>query len=215
MQDELKPKQDKPALNPVRSAVMLVCVAAFGLGRLWQVSLPALLLTLALAMVVLGLLYEIRSLRAQLASCPRDVLFALALGILAYVLLSIGRRAVPDLTPMSGLWLGRLAARASAVPVWLAGPAGALLLVPADELFWRGFAQRRLVARLGPLAGVAIATAAYALFWTAALDPLVGGAAALTGLVFGAMTVRARSLAPAVAGHALVWLLAVAVMPLY
>jgi uncharacterized protein len=215
MQDEAQPKQEKPALNPVRSAVMLVCVAAFGLGRLWQVSLPALLLTLAGAMAVLALLYEARSLRAQLVSCPRDVLFALALGILVYMLLSWGRRVVPDLTPMSGLWLGRLAARASSVPLWVAGAVGALVLVPAEELFWRGFAQRRLVARLGPLAGVSVATAACGVFWTAALDPLVGCAAALTGLVFGIMAVRARSLAPAVAGHALTWLLAVAVMPLY
>jgi hypothetical protein len=122
---------------------------------------------------------------------------------------------LPDVAPISGLWMGRLASRAHDVPAWLAGLGGAILLVPAEELFWRGFVQRRLAVRLGPAAGVAIATAAYALFWGAALDPLVGGAALLCGLVFGIMTWRSGSLVPAMAGHALLWILAVAALPLY
>ncbi|MDD5309874.1 MAG: CPBP family intramembrane metalloprotease [Deltaproteobacteria bacterium] len=215
MQDETAQTKEKPNLNAVRSAAMLACVAAFGLGRLWQVPLTTLILALAGAMVVLALLFELRLLRSLFAFSLRDVLFALAVGILVYVLLSWARRVLPDVMPISGLWLGRLASRASAVPVWLAGPAGAIVLVPAEELFWRGFVLRRLAVRLGPVAGVTIAAAAYAIFWTAALDPLVGGAAALCGLAFGVMTVRSKSLVPAMAGHALLWILAVSVMPLY
>jgi hypothetical protein len=88
MRDETEKRKERPDLNAVRSAVMLVCVAAFGLGRLWQVSLPALLLSLAGVMAVLALLFERRSLRPLLAWSSRDALLALALGLLVY---EIGR----------------------------------------------------------------------------------------------------------------------------
>ena len=69
----------------------------------------------------------------------------------------------------------------------------------AEELFFRGYAQRRLVARFGGAAGV-IATAG--LFALAHLDPQHSVFAFLFGLYVGAVALWSGSTWPAIAIHA-------------
>ncbi len=79
---------------------------------------------------------------------------------------------------------------------------GALLsLVPAlaEELFFRGWLQRRLVEALGPAAGIGLATLAFA----GMHGDLVQGVAVLpAGALLGYLAWRTGSLWPAVLGHA-------------
>ncbi len=77
----------------------------------------------------------------------------------------------------------------------------------AEEFFFRGFAQTRLVARWGPGLGVTIAAL---LFGLAHLDLFLAPCGVLLGLYFGWVRHRARSLWPAAAAHAVnnsAWLL--------
>jgi hypothetical protein len=69
----------------------------------------------------------------------------------------------------------------------------------AEELFFRGYLQTRLVERFGALAGVTVAAVLFAL---AHFDPQHSFFAFAFGLYVGGVAVATRSLWPAVAAHA-------------
>jgi membrane protease YdiL (CAAX protease family) len=95
------------------------------------------------------------------------------------------------------------------------GPALALglLVAPAEELFWRGVVQARLVPRLGDLGAIAVASAAPALLALGSGEPFLALATLPTYAAWGALAAWRRSLAPAVVSHALWSVLIAAVVP--
>lgn len=79
--------------------------------------------------------------------------------------------------------------------------AAMLCLVPAlaEELFFRGWMQRRLEGALGPLAAVTIGGLTFAVMHG---DPVQSTGVLPAGLLLGYLAWRTRSLWPAVLGHA-------------
>jgi hypothetical protein len=88
---------------------------------------------------------------------------------------------------MSGVMLALLLAVAG-----LAAPA-------AEELFFRGFMQTRLRARLHPWPAIGVTALAFGLMH---LDPVHGAFALAVGLYLGWLTELAGSIRPAIAAHA-------------
>lgn len=86
-----------------------------------------------------------------------------------------------------------------------------LLVAPAEELFWRGFVQERLVARLGRWRGVATATAIATAVSLATGEPFLALATAPTYAAWGALAAWRRSLFAPIVSHA-TWTLLVAVL---
>ncbi len=83
----------------------------------------------------------------------------------------------------------------------------------AEELFFRGFVQSRLVERWGRWAGVAVTALAFGVYH---LDALQGGFAVAVGLYLGWLTDRAGSVRPAAAAHVVnnsAWVLSTALLP--
>jgi membrane protease YdiL (CAAX protease family) len=93
--------------------------------------------------------------------------------------------------------------KAQASP-WLIAVLLLFIIGPAEEIFWRGFVQRRFVSRWGRWGGLLAATAAYTLvhIWAANLMLLL--AAMAGGLFWGYIYLRTDSLAPVIISHA-VW----------
>ncbi len=87
----------------------------------------------------------------------------------------------------------------------------ALLVAPAEELFWRGVVQQRLVARLGPWRGVALATALAVAASLATGEPFLALATAPSYAAWGALAAWRRSLAAPIVCHA-AWTLLIAVI---
>jgi uncharacterized protein len=85
---------------------------------------------------------------------------------------------------------------------------------PSEEIFWRGYLQRHLMARFGRWPGWAITTAIYAGVHTCSLNFMLVGAAAVAGAFWGAMYARLGSLAPVIISHALWSTVIFAVFPL-
>lgn len=83
----------------------------------------------------------------------------------------------------------------------------AMVIGPGEELFWRGFVQRRLADRLG-LRGVGLAVAAYGVAHVASGNPMLITAATTCGAFWGLMYWRFGSLRANVLSHVL-WDLAV------
>lgn len=87
-------------------------------------------------------------------------------------------------------------------------PVIALLLLlwigPAEEVFWRGFVQRRLGERLGRWRGYLLASLIYAGVHVWAFNAMLFVAALVCALFWGAMFLRTRSVWPGLISHA-VW----------
>ena len=80
-----------------------------------------------------------------------------------------------------------------------------LLLVtgPSEEIYWRGFLQKNLMARYGQFKGWAAATAVYALVHVWSLNFMLIGAAAVAGAFWGLCYWRWGRLAPVIISHSL------------
>ena len=91
---------------------------------------------------------------------------------------------------------------------------GLLLLLwigPAEEIFWRGFAQHRLQKKFGAWRGYLLTTAAYALVHIWAFNFMLFTAALVCGVFWGWMFMRFRSVWPGLISHA-VWDLTIFVL---
>lgn len=84
----------------------------------------------------------------------------------------------------------------------------ALLLLfvigPAEEIFWRGFVQRRLSSRYGRVTGFIIATTCYTLVHVWSFNPMLLMAAAVCGICWGLLyCLRPKMLPAIIVSHAL------------
>ena len=84
----------------------------------------------------------------------------------------------------------------------------AFVIGPGEELFWRGFLQRKWANRLGPGAGFAAATALYTAVHLGSGNPMLVLAAAVCGVFWGLLYRRTGSVLLCAASHTL-WDLAV------
>jgi membrane protease YdiL (CAAX protease family) len=78
-----------------------------------------------------------------------------------------------------------------------------IVIGPGEELFWRGFLQRRLEDSLGRQAGWLLATAVYASIHLASGNPILVLAAGVCGLFWGWLYLRYRSLLLNAVSHTL------------
>jgi len=85
------------------------------------------------------------------------------------------------------------------------------LIGPAEEIFWRGLVQQRLMERVGAVAGWLLGALVYAAVHVWAWNFMLFMAALVCGLFWGLMYLRWRSLTPVIISHAL-WDLAIFVL---
>ena len=73
-----------------------------------------------------------------------------------------------------------------------------------EEIYWRGFLQKNLAVRFGPLQGWLLATVIYAAVHIWSFNLMLIGAAGVAGAFWGAMFWRYDNLAPVIISHS-VW----------
>lgn len=82
---------------------------------------------------------------------------------------------------------------------------------PAAEIFWRGFVQRRLSTRFGPMKGYLLAIGVYTLVHAFSLNFMFIAMALLCGAYWGLIFKRSKSLWPVMISHA-IWDVAILVI---
>jgi hypothetical protein len=87
---------------------------------------------------------------------------------------------------------------------WLIAALLLFIIGPAEEIFWRGFVQRRLAKRYGVLIGLMAATAVYALVHVWSFNLMLLAASAVCGAFWGLLVAATGNLWPAIISHA-VW----------
>ena len=88
----------------------------------------------------------------------------------------------------------------SRIPIFLL-----LLLItgPGEEIFWRGFLQSRMMARLGNVPGYLVTTAVYAAVHVFSLNFVLTMAALLAGAFWGGLYLWRRDLTLLIVSHSL------------
>lgn len=79
----------------------------------------------------------------------------------------------------------------------------ALVIGPAEELFWRGFVQARLRRRYGDTAGTVLASAAYGGAHLVTANATLVGAATVAGAFWGTLYAAGASMESLIASHVL------------
>jgi len=105
-------------------------------------------------------------------------------------------------------------AKGDNTPGWVIGLVLFFITSPAEEIFWRGFLQRRLSRYLGGFGGWVIAAILYAAVHISSLNFMLVGAAGIAGLFWGFLYWRLKTLWPVVISHAVWTCLAFAVAPI-
>jgi membrane protease YdiL (CAAX protease family) len=155
---------------------------------------------LALGAVSLAAQPELR--RARLA--PRDLGLGVASAAALYALFSVADRMARHLRPNAVREIDEIYALRSLRPPVEIATRLALVIAPAEELFWRGFVQARLNAIAGrPLAALA-ATGAYAGAHLVTANLTLIGAAAAAGAMWSALAALGAPVSALIASH-LVW----------
>ncbi len=85
---------------------------------------------------------------------------------------------------------------------------------PAEEIYWRGFLQKRLSRKFGPVNGFLAATALYTGVHLCTLNFMLIGAAAVAGVFWGLMYWRYNNLAANIISHSVWTAVVFAVFPL-
>ncbi len=86
---------------------------------------------------------------------------------------------------------------------------------PGEEIFWRGFLQERLMARLGGAKGFLVGSAVYAGVHAFSGNVMLIGAALVAGLFWGGLYLWRRDLAMVIVSHSLWSAFIFAVFPIH
>jgi membrane protease YdiL (CAAX protease family) len=173
-----------------------VVLSPLGIGAVAAANAGVMLLVAALCARWMG---EHVLARINAAATAMTIAGA-AVGLLG---VSVVCGAVLDLLGGPGSTMSELAQAMRGAPfvALVADVVGVGLLAPlGEETLFRGLIQGRAVARFGPSAGIAISSLA---FGAIHLDVVQGACAAVSGAFLGWVALRARSLRPCIAAHAI------------
>jgi membrane protease YdiL (CAAX protease family) len=226
------PPAGSPSRRRDRQAVRLVA-AFIGLSLIWGIAFNTTGLPFFALVTTGGIITGLVGLWVRRAPDEDDPGFAVTpaqagLAVVAaavhiaasHALFALGSVVLPGLTATAA----DVYERSGTVPLWVQVLLGAVVTASLEEVFWRGAftpmvadrVRRRLPSALGRKRRgtvlVLVSTAGYALFHVATLKVALVAAAALGGLVWGALLLRTRSVGATMIAHAL-WTAAMVVFP--
>ncbi len=199
------------------NATTAVAVAAAAVWALLVAASPRWFFPAAAPFCAVWIALSLRAappgLAARLRPRPGDLGAALALALALYAgaraFLWAGCGGVTDALcgPLASMF-ARFHTR-----TLLAGVVLGALVAPAEELFWRGFVQERLVRRFGARTGVIVTTGLAVALALATREPFLALATVPTYAAWGALAAWRRSLVAPIVSHALWSVLVATVAP--
>ncbi|MDP9343749.1 MAG: CPBP family intramembrane metalloprotease [Actinomycetota bacterium] len=166
-------------------------------ARFWQRMTAT---GLSLGTVALLAEPELRDTRIR----ARDVGLGVAAAAGLYAIFQVGDRFARRLMPKGADEIDQVYELRSLRPAGELAGRLALVIGPAEELFWRGLIQRRLAERLGRWRGAAAAAAAYGGAHVVTGNLTLTGAAGTAGAYWSALAAAGMPMAALVVSH-VVW----------
>jgi membrane protease YdiL (CAAX protease family) len=140
---------------------------------------------------------------ARLRIEPRDLAYGLLLAVLLWGVFWAGKRVSTLILPFAGQQIGAIYGKGEG----FSQPVIFFLLLfvtgPCEEIYWRGFLQKQLMASHGGVRGWLLTTAVYAGVHIWSFNFMLIGAAAVAGAFWGFFYWRLGRLAPVIVSHAL------------
>jgi membrane protease YdiL (CAAX protease family) len=133
----------------------------------------------------------------------RDVMVGVVSALVLYALFWLGKQIAPMLVPFAAAQITDVYASKEQLNIVWIGLLLLFLVGPSEEIFWRGFVQRRLADLFGHRTGLLTTTAIYALVHLWTLNSMLIAAAAIAGLFWGWLYGRGHSIVSVMVSHAL------------
>jgi hypothetical protein len=194
---------DAPNQDGLLAAGLTAAYAAFALtfrgpkDRFWQRMTAT---GLSLGSLALAARPELRRTRIR----ARDVATGLGIAAGLYGVFKVGDRMARRIMPNGSREIEQMYALRTLLPTPEIAARLALIIAPAEEVFWRGFVQERLQRRLGTWPGAAAASAAYGGAHLPSGNLTLLGAAGVAGAAWGGLYAAGVPLGALVVSH-IVW----------
>jgi membrane protease YdiL (CAAX protease family) len=134
---------------------------------------------------------------------PRDVALGVGSAGLLYVIFQIGDRLTRLILPQGAAEIGAIYGLEKLRPRKELAARLALIIGPAEELFWRGLMQTRLIEQFGPWAGYVLGTAAYGSAHLVTGNLALIGAATVAGAFWGGLAALGVPMEALIISHSL------------
>lgn len=133
----------------------------------------------------------------------RDMLLGLASAAGLYAVFWLGKIASTAVLGFAEQDIQGIYGLGQGTPAWIIILLLLFVTGPCEEVFWRGYLQRRLCRELGKWRGLAAATACYSLVHVFSLNPMLMAAAAVAGAYWGLTYLALGRLEPVIVSHAI------------
>lgn len=143
---------------------------------------------------------ELRTIRLT----PQDLALGLGSAAALYGVFVVGDRLARAILPRGGEEIGAIYDLGTLGEKLDLGLRLLLVIGPAEELFWRGLVQKRLIGRYGRLAGALLGTAAYGGAHIVTGNVTLIGAASVAGAFWGGLHALGAPMGALIVSHA-VW----------
>jgi membrane protease YdiL (CAAX protease family) len=148
---------------------------------------------------------------------PADVATGLGSMAVLYGIFQVGDRLARRILPKGASEIDSIYDLKGEHSRALLGARLALIIGPAEELFWRGFVQRRLAEKFGNVPGYVLATTAYGGAHLVTGNFTLIGAASVAGAFWGGMAAAGLPMSALIISHsawdAVIFLIAPTVVP--
>lgn len=157
----------------------------------WTMAVSAFVLT-TLSLLA-GRSEEFRSsgvrdfLKKLLENLPQDLLLGLVIAIALWCIFWVGNEVSQWLFPFARPQVNLIYGMKVGESPLLISLLLLLLIGPAEEIFWRGYVQRRLSQHYSPNVGFLLATACYTLVHVASLNFMLVMASMVCGIAWGGL----------------------------
>lgn len=144
----------------------------------------------------------------------KALLIGLASAAVLYFIFWAGKAVSTALLPFAQQQIGSIYGKGAGTSRWSIVLLLFFITGPCEEIYWRGYLQRRLMKRLGGWQGWLLATAVYAGVHLWSFNFMLIGAAAVAGAFWGALYWRLGRLAPVIVSHSIWSMVIFAVFPI-
>jgi membrane protease YdiL (CAAX protease family) len=143
------------------------------------------------------------------------ILIGLISSAVLYFIFWTGKFVSAAILPFAGQQIGGIYDKGTGTSVWVIAMLLFFITGPAEEIYWRGFLQKNLMARFGSWQGWLIATIIYAAVHIWSFNFMLIGAAFVAGAFWGAMYLYFKNLAPVIVSHSIWSMVIFAVFPMH
>ncbi len=133
----------------------------------------------------------------------RDIALGVISAAILYGIFWIGNFVSIRILPFAGHQIESIYGKGEGTPLWIIFPLLLVVTGPCEEIYWRGYLQKKLSERFGGFQGWLLASTVYAAVHIWSFNFMLVGAAGVAGAFWGAIYQRTGRLAPVIISHSL------------